>query len=363
MGFTPRRLLRLAQRTAPQLELKANRQPLRFKRISLSEDTLTVDGKPLQLNKVRAIYFAPLKSRRRFLVGWYARVMFDADQLLVGLIQQIDEQRIHLVTRYLGRLRIKRATVWKLVFGPPPDPSSLGYTLVAASHGKQILLLDHAGKTLWSIDKLAKPHDVELLTDGSLLLVEYQGGRVAQVTRAGRTIWEVKGLGNPIDADRMAGGHTLVTEFAGGKLVEYDATGKAVWSWKGLKYPNEADPVAGNRILVTESGKNRVFLADRKTRKILWQRTGLKWPMDADLLPSGNILITENNAHRVIEVTRSGKIVWEYACQNPYEADKLANGNYLIVETGKQRVIEVTPDKRIVWKADGINYPVAATRY
>ncbi len=361
---TGTRWLNLVRRsTRPYLEpADKAKEPTPFTNIRLAQGQLEHDGERTALSAVHGIHFPRISSSRPSNAGWYARLMLDTRHVVIGLLHDLTAEHLQITTRFLGRVRLARKAAWKIVFGPKPDSGNWGYTLVAASGGKKVLLLDHSGETLWSIEKLQKPHDVDLLPHGSLLVCEYQTGRCRQLTRDGRTLWEIEGLRNPIDIDKMANGNVLVSEFSAGRLVEYTPAGKKVWSWEGLKYLNEADVLSNNRVLVTESGNHRVFIANRITRKILWHYDKLKWPMDADLLPGGNILITDNQARRVIEVSRAGKVVWEYACRDPYEADKLPNGNYLIVEKEQERVIEVTPDKRIVWKAR-VNHPVAATRY
>ena len=64
-----------------------------------------------------------------------------------------------------------------------------------------------------------------------------------------------------------------------------------------------------------------------------WTRTwllegGLNWPRDADRLSNGNTLVTDTLNHRIIEVTPSGRIVWEYyATWGPYDAERISRGD------------------------------------
>lgn len=293
----------------------------------------------------------------------YARVMLSESDMLVGLIRSLDDKSLVLATSALGRVTLPRERVWRLVWGGAGGLSAGGLTLVASSHGRRVAMIGPSGAVLWEVKPLAKPHDVELLPDGTLLVCEYEGGRVLRMTVKGEIKWKLLDLRQPIDVDALPSGNVLVTEFAGQRIVELNKKGDVVWSYAAVKSPNEADPVGDDKILITDSGNKRVILIDKHKGKILWQHTGLLWPMDADMLPNGNVLITDNNASKVIEVDRKGRVVWEFSCRNPYEADRLPNGNTLIVETDRRRVIEVTPEKEIVWEAKGLNYPVAATRH
>jgi len=96
----------------------------------------------------------------------------------------------------------------------------------------------------------------------------------------------------------------------------------------------DGDPV----ILVPDSENDRVVeytCVERVNGKCNWELTwevgvggNLDWPRDANRLPNGNTLITDSLNHRVIEVTPTGKVVWEaYAPWAPFSAERVAHGN------------------------------------
>lgn len=352
----------------PHLDLGGKVRVVDPAALRVDGEALRIGDEALSREALHALYLRPPNRPGAVGRGSYVRVMASDEQLLVGLVRRLDERELVLETAALGRLSLPRAQVWKLIWGEAPSRALLGLTMVADSHAHTVMLLDASGERLWAIGDLAKPHDVERLADGTLLICSYSGGRVMRVERDGTVRWEAKGLRKPIDVDLLPNGNVLVAEFGASRVVELDSTGKVVWSLRA-KSPNEVEPVGADRILITESGKKRIVLHDRKTGRTVWTYAGegadrLRWPMDADWLGEGRLLITDNNAHRVIEVdVASGKIVWQHRCANPYEADRLPNGNTLIVETGKQRVVEVTPDGRVVWEAKGLKYPVAVARH
>ncbi len=294
--------------------------------------------------------------------GNHVRVVVDTRQHLVGMLAHLDDATVVVDTPSLGRVELPRDRVWRLAWGPASGAGDRGTTLIAASHGRRVEMLDDAGVSLWRMEGLEHPHDAELGSDGSVLVVEYRGGKVSRRRPGAAPSWEVGGLVQPIDADELADGNVLVAEFGKGRVIELDRAGQVVWTYDRLKHPNEVEAVATGRVLVCDSGNRRVILLDRATGEITWQVAGLAWPMDADWLADDHVLVTDNSAGRVVEFDAAGQVVWSYECDNPYEADRLPNGNTLVVETGKKRVIEVTPAKQVVWSLDGIEYPAAATR-
>lgn len=104
----------------------------------------------------------------------------------------------------------------------------------------------------------------------------------------------------------------------------------------------------GGRIILNYNPSNlREFGANGK---VVWSRRDIRSPMDIDTLPNGNLLIADLGG-RVVEVSRAGKVVWEFKCKSPYNAERLPNGNTLIPDLG-YGVFEISPAGKQVWKAD-----------
>jgi len=90
-------------------------------------------------------------------------------------------------------------------------------------------------------------------------------------------------------------------------------------------------------MLVADSENNRVVeytCLERVDGECQWNRTWelgtgqFNWPRDANRLPNGNTLITDSRNQRVIEVTPTGRIVWEaYAPWAPFSAERVVHGN------------------------------------
>lgn len=100
---------------------------------------------------------------------------------------------------------------------------------------------------------------------------------------------------------------------------------RLLWGWgKGrVQNPHHPTLLKNNNILIFDNGNrrkySRVVELDPHTGKIEWQYKGTppksffaSWGGANQRLPNGNTLITESTQGRVFEVTKEGKIVWEF---------------------------------------------------
>jgi len=121
---------------------------------------------------------------------------------------------------------------------------------------------------------------------------------------------------------------------------------------------------AGN-LLICLRNVNQIAILDEDTKEILWVwgEGILEWPHHPTMLESGNILVFDNGVRReyskVIELNPvTGTVEWEYVGNPPERfytytrgsAQRLPNGNTLISEGDRGRAFEVTKDGKIVWE-------------
>ena len=117
-------------------------------------------------------------------------------------------------------------------------------------------------------------------------------------------------------------------------------------------------------LLISMRDLNLVAVLDINKKEFVWTWGPGEVSMqhDAALLENGNVLIFDNGYHRgfsrVIEINPlTKKIVWEYKSDPPEEffsrvsgsSQRLSNGNTLIAESTKGRAFEITKDGKIVW--------------
>jgi hypothetical protein len=101
---------------------------------------------------------------------------------------------------------------------------------------------------------------------------------------------------------------------------------------------------------------------EKKTFVWKWGQGELEMQHDARLLENGKVLIFDNGAERkfsrVVELDPlTKKIVWEYKSNPPEKfysklsgsSQRLPNGNTLITESDKGRAFEITKEGKIVW--------------
>jgi len=118
-------------------------------------------------------------------------------------------------------------------------------------------------------------------------------------------------------------------------------------------------------VMVSVLTLDTIFIVNMRSEKIIWALGSGMWEKQHQptLLENGNILIFDNhykkNSSRVIEFDPlSREIVWEYKGNDKDRFfskfcgsnQRLPNGNTLITETDYGRVFEVTKDGKIVWE-------------
>lgn len=118
-------------------------------------------------------------------------------------------------------------------------------------------------------------------------------------------------------------------------------------------------------VLISASHLDLIGIIDivREKLRWTWGPGTLEEQHDPTFLENGNILIFDNGTRReysrIIELDPlKNEIVWEYHSFQPRlfftdwggSAQRLPNGNTLITETSKGRVFEITRDGKIVWE-------------
>ena len=137
-------------------------------------------------------------------------------------------------------------------------------------------------------------------------------------------------------------------------------------------YPliNSVFPLTDGNILASLRSVSAAIIISRETGEVIWHLNDsvLTQQHNATELPNGNILIFDNGTFRrnesapysrVLEISRADKsIVWKYQDPHPMTffspfmggAQRLKNGNTLITEAAFGRVFEVTKEGRICWE-------------
>ena len=158
----------------------------------------------------------------------------------------------------------------------------------------------------------------------------------------------------------------------GGETYLQDGAGKVVWSYPkstrdGWVLPN------GNLLLaVSKANDGGSVIEITREGKVVFEFKGTQSEVNTvQPLANGNILLTEaGDKPRILEVNRDGAIVVEVPIQAQTKdhhlqtrmTRKLANGNYLVPQLLDKLVREYQPDGKIVWEVATPNWPFTAIR-
>jgi len=137
-------------------------------------------------------------------------------------------------------------------------------------------------------------------------------------------------------------------------VVDLEAS-EIVWAITGpWHHQHEAQFVGGRVLLFDNLGlgdQSRVIEFDTDAMEIVWSFTEPGFFSETEgaqqRLPNGNTLITESDNGRLIEVTRDGRIVWEYI--NPVSTS--VDGDEVVL--GIARAERLPADFPVAWAAGG----------
>jgi len=136
--------------------------------------------------------------------------------------------------------------------------------------------------------------------------------------------------------------------------------------WMRHAHLAERHPIYGrDNIILCSRHQDTVAIIDWNSKKLVWAwgQGEISGPHDATVLENGRILLFDNGLgrdwSRVIELDPlTREIVWEYKAADPAEFytasrgsnQRLANGNTLVAQSDTGRAFEVTREGRIVWE-------------
>jgi outer membrane protein assembly factor BamB len=230
--------------------------------------------------------------------------------------------------------------------GPPP---LLGYTLLLFLDIGRALEMSKDGKTLWQVERLQFPLDIQLLPNRNILVAEHGGNRVTErETKTGQVVWE-HAIEQPLVAQRLANGNTFIATSSG--MIEVTKTGKEVFSYT---------PPNGEYIMKAEKLRNGevacILSASRFVRLDAHGKEIRSFPVNVStsggriqVLANGHVLVPEHRFNRVVEYNAHGRPAWSVEVQQPIAAVRLPNGNTLVTSMNEHRAIEFNSEKKEVW--------------
>ncbi|MFO0926734.1 MAG: hypothetical protein U0736_06790 [Gemmataceae bacterium] len=240
----------------------------------------------------------------------------------------------------------------------------VGNTVVVLLDDNQILELDATRKPRWKIDDVEMPLDLQRLPGDRVLLAEYKANRITERTSKGEIVWTRK-VDEPLVAQRLPTGNTLIANRR--EVIEIDPAGKQLFSFSppgGAQIMRACKVPGGDILLVTQLGVTRFLRINRFGKDVCGFAVEVGTSGGRlDLTPTGTVLVPEMYNNRVCEYDADGRIVREMSVQQPITAVLLPNGNVLATSMTEKRAVELTRSGREVWEYRRDTRVTRAVRY
>ena len=258
------------------------------------------------------------------------------------------------------------------------------------AYAPKIVEIDMSGKALWGMEipRALRPtrhrfaSDLKWLPESDHFLYTSAPNGIFELDRRGKVVWSHATANVTHDADRLENGNTIYVfgfdSESDAQVTEVSPTGQIVWEWRAKsslvgEQRHEAPPpmrqieriysyAHTNAVTRLPNGNTLVSLRNfhmivevAPTGEVVWRWRNLRLVHDPEVLAGGNLLVAlrvSPGYHPVREITRDGRIVWEFHqpdVQVPTYCHRLPNGNTLIAAQNK--IIEVTAQKEVVWRA------------
>jgi hypothetical protein len=201
-----------------------------------------------------------------------------------------------------------------------------------------------SGQPCWEVPRLEGPKDVQLLSNGRVLIAEHHANRVSERNREGKLLWEYETSINPIACQRLANGNTLIATYE--EVYEVTREGEKRFRHRERQGIRDARRLANGHLLyVAATGVLLEFDAtgEHELRRIRPEdyAAGARVGARVEPLLNGRYLLALAGADRVIEIDSAGKIHWDCKIARPMAATRLRNGHTLIASLGDHCVLEV----------------------
>jgi len=212
--------------------------------------------------------------------------------------------------------------------------TSAGSLLIADGRNSRVVELSSTGEILNELHQLQiegglplhDPHDVRLLPDGSLLLVDASLDLVAVVSWSGQVLWSAgRGSGpelsDPHSAQNYDNDSVLICDTGNSRVLQVDRSGRVVNDLRMLRCgsvryrfhrPRYAEIAADGAWLIVDTGNNRILGANADGERA-WELSQLPdspipWlnqPRWAHRINQDELLITDHLHHRVVHLRRT----------------------------------------------------------
>ncbi len=217
------------------------------------------------------------------------------------------------------------------------DVTGSGHYVVADTAHNRIVEFDDGGvneRPFHGDRPLFWPRCARQTDSGGLIIADGRNGRILEVSSDGRLLRELfeieldhnSALGDPHDVHLLPDGHLLIIDSMRDLVVETDWSGRiyravGVPGTPELKDPHSAQRLDDGCLLIADTGHHRILLVapDGSCRSELpairsdasWYR--LNFPRYVEAIGDGTLVIADTGQNRVLAATPEGQLVWEFS--------------------------------------------------
>lgn len=233
--------------------------------------------------------------------------------------------------------------------------------LLAIFEGAGLIMVDKDSRLLWA-NPLAFHHDVFVDEAGTIYALTQRAHVLPRIHPAEPVVEDFITV---LDASGRALRHVSILEAF--ERSSYASILRNLKPAGDILHTNTIELVpnsASKRVLISVRELSVIAIVDLEDERVVWALSG-QWHAQHQptFLADGNLLLFDNQGHgelsKVIEIDPfSQEIVWSYAGtpENGFYSrtcgsnQRLENGNTLITQSNSGRAFEVTREGRIVWE-------------
>lgn len=251
--------------------------------------------------------------------------------------------------------------------------------LLAVYEGQGLVKLDRGSRVLWA-HRGGIHHDLAVTESGDIWALDREGKIIPRINPQAGVLEDMVTVLGP--QGRVRRRFSLLAAFersAYASLLRSMPTRGDIFHTNTLEVLDGSEAARlpafrrGN-LLISVREIDALAVVDPDREKVVWALAGpFRRQHQPTLLSGGRLLLFDNQGlgrdrSRVIELdARTGRVLWQYggrpgqdlASRTLGSCQRLANGNTLITESENGRALEVTPTGRVVWE---LNNPHRAGR-
>ncbi|MFH1550187.1 MAG: hypothetical protein ABIH04_06470 [Planctomycetota bacterium] len=264
------------------------------------------ETKSISITEVNGLVFPrkPPPGDKKPKEGWYALVSMPNYDCLPGVIDSMEDGKLHLVTQYMGVVNIDRSLIRSITFSTSLS-FYYGHTLICDQLSNRVVELDMQMNEVWSYGVTAPWHATRL-QNGNILITG--GNGVFEVDYQKQIVWKKEGLNYPSCAIRLKNGNTLIAERNSQRIIEVKPDGSVAGTYFDRQcYSQYIEELPNGNILICDQGRNLVFEGTRDGKNKIVRQWAFSNPQCARALPDGKIAVLEQGRRRIVIMSGDGK--------------------------------------------------------